>query len=207
MNDNTKPAKENAKPAKADAKVDANETSAPETPAVEPGAMDDAPLLESSSVGALSADADAAKPVQTEPAAAEPPSPTPAREPEPLRLPRGAFLALRKSGGLQFSTRVVVLYPDGRAAYDERGASQKEYKRLPRVLNDGQVLSLRKLLDQTNFWRAESSGAQNPDAFAYELAARLGQRSNTIQVFEGSIPEKIKPLVERLTPLLPREEA
>jgi hypothetical protein len=83
---------------------------------------------------------------------------------EPLKLPRGAFLALRKSGGLNFTTREVVVYPDGRVAYDARGVPQKEYNRLRRVLNDAQVLGFRKLLDQSNFWKSESVGAQNPDA-------------------------------------------
>lgn len=124
-------------------------------------------------------------------------------EHEQLRLPRGAFVGLRKSGGLKFSTREVVVYPDGRVAYDARGVPQKEYTRLRRALNDGQTMSLRKLLDQTNFWKTEGGGRQNPDAFAYEIAARLGQRSNEIEVFDGSIPESLRPLIELLTKLLP----
>lgn len=131
---------------------------------------------------------------------AEPPTES---EPELLKLARGGFIAFRKSGGLAFSTREVVIYPDGKVAYDARGVPQKEYNRLRRVLNDGQIISLRKLLDQTNFWKTESSGKQNPDAFAYEIAARIGQRSNELQVFDGSIPEILDPLIERLTKLLP----
>ena len=77
--------------------------------------------------------------------------------------------------------------------------------RLRRVLNDGQTLSLRKLLDQSNFWKAESVGEQNPDGYAYEIAAHLGQRSNEIEVFDGSVPEALQPLVERLSKLLPQE--
>lgn len=133
---------------------------------------------------------------------AEPP-PEPPRE--PLRLPRGAFIALRKSGGLHFSTREVVVYPDGRIAYDVRGVPQKEYNRLRRALNDGQIISLRKQLDQANFWKSETTGKQNPDAFAYELAARIGQRSNEIELFDGSIPENFKPLLDLLTKLLPEQ--
>lgn len=129
----------------------------------------------------------------------------PETKPEPLRLPRGAFVGLRKSGGLHFTTSEVVVYPDGRVAYDARGVPQKEYTRLRRVLNDGQTLSLRKLLDQTNFWQAESGGVQNPDAYAYEVAARLGQRSNEVEVFDGSLPESLQPLIERLQKLLPEE--
>ena len=131
----------------------------------------------------------------------------PVAESEPLRLPRGAFVALRKSGGLHFTTREVVVYPDGRVAYDARGVPQKEYTRLRRALNDGQVHSLRKLLDQTNFWMTAGGGKQNPDAYAYEIAARVGQRSNEIEVFDGSVPEKLQPLLERLVRLLPDIES
>lgn len=143
-------------------------------------------------------------------APAETPSPDsavlgvqPETPPEPLKLPRGAFIGLRKSGGMNFSTREVVVYPDGRVAYDARGVPQKEYTRLRRVMNDGQIISLRKLLDQTNFWKAESTGKQNPDAFAYEIAAHLNLRSHEIEVHDGSVPENLKPLLERLVKLLP----
>jgi hypothetical protein len=121
----------------------------------------------------------------------------------PLKLPRGGFLAFRKSGGLNFSTREVVIYPDGRVAYDARGVPKKEYNRLRRALNDGQVGALRHMLDQTGFWKEEGGGEQNPDAFAYEIAARLGQRSNEVELYDGSVPERIKPLLDQLVKLLP----
>lgn len=143
------------------------------------------------------------RPTEAPPAGAPPP-PEQASE-EPLRLPRGAFLALRKSGGLHFTSRTVVLYPDGRVAYDLRAVPQKEYNRLRRVLNDGQIQSLRKLLDQTGFWRAETTGKQNPDAYAYEVAARLGQRANAIELYDGSVPDRLSPLLERLAALLPSD--
>lgn len=203
--------------------------------AVETSALDDAPMLDPGAeiVGTLAQDADAqadapapkkslrkkeSKPAsdETPPSQAsepetEPPG-TPAEfgiepdiKPEPFRLPRSAFVGLRKSGGLAFTSSEVVVYPDGRVAYDARGVPQKEYTRLRRVLNDGQVISLRKLLDQTNFWQSSGGGTQNPDGYAYEIAARLGQRSNEIEVFDGSLPESLQPLIERLSKLLPQE--
>lgn len=210
---NTKPAKASTKTAKKDAKT-AKPSARPAKPAAESAleqetqpapapleteSVKDAPLLETAGapLGTLSAseETESSGPVKVE--AAE--------KPEPLRLPKGAFLALRKSGGIKFTSRAVVIYPDGRVAYNERGVPQKEYTRLRRAFNDGQMLSLRKLLDQINFWKTESAGQQNPDAFAYEIAARLGQRANEVQVFDGSVPENLKPLLERLVPLLPRE--
>lgn len=122
---------------------------------------------------------------------------------EPLRLPRGAFLALRTTGSADSTPREVVVYPDGRISYDVRGVPQKEYTRLRRALNDAQVLGLRKLLDQTGFWKAESSSGQSPDGVMYEIAGRLGQRHNSIEIFQGDVPERLQPLVERLTKLLP----
>lgn len=141
-----------------------------------------------------------AKPAQPSVLSMEPPADA---KPDAFRLPRSAFVGLRKSGGLNFTSREVVVYPDGRVAYDARGVPQKEYTRLRRVMNDGQVIALRKLLDQTNFWMTEGNGEQNPDAFAYEIAATLNHRSHEIEVFDGSIPENLMPLLERLAKFLP----
>lgn len=190
---NTKPAKKHAKPAKEKTQAKKNPKDAP---ALEANVLNDAPLLETPAapLGTLSAS------TESEGAAAL--QPERAQKHEMLRLPKGAFLAFRKSGGLHFSSREVVIYPDGRVAFDARGVPQKEYNRLRRAFNDGQMLSLRKLLDQTNFWKAESAGQQNPDAFAYEIAARIGQRANEVEVFDGSVPDNLTPLLERLTPLL-----
>ena len=190
MSEKTK-TKKIAKPAK-------QENPAPKQDALDTTALNDAPVLDNQDA-----------PLGTLSASVEPEGTTALNAGEPktkaLQLPRGAFLAFRKSGGLNFSSREVVVYPDGRVAYDARGVPPKEYNRLRRALNDGQILSLRKLLDQTNFWKTESVGQQNPDAFAYEIAARIGQRANALEVFDGSVPEKLKPLLERLTPLLPQE--
>ena len=38
-----------------------------------------------------------------------------------LKLPRGAFIALRQSGGLRFSTREVIVYNDGRVISRRQG--------------------------------------------------------------------------------------
>lgn len=189
----TKPAKKHAKPAKENTRA---KKSPGDAAPLDANALNDAPLLETpaASLGTLSASAESEGAAALQPERAE--------KHEVLRLPKGAFLAFRKSGGLHFSSRAVVIYPDGRVAFDARGVPQKEYNRLRRAFNDGQMLSLRKLLDQTNFWKTESAGQQNPDAFAYEIAARIGQRANEVAVFDGSVPENLSPLLERLTPLL-----
>lgn len=210
-------AKQNKKANKADkqAKPTKRAKTKSESASLETGGLDAAPMLGGSDavLGTLSIEPDApsaeraaeshakgageANPAETKTAPAAP------AHVEPLRVARGGFIAFRKSGGLAFTSDEVLLYPDGRVAYDVRGVPQKEYNRLRRMLNDAQVLSLRKLLDQSGFWRMESSDKQNPDAYAYEIAARLGQRSNLVQVADGSVPDELAPLIERLNKLLP----
>jgi hypothetical protein len=123
---------------------------------------------------------------------------------ERLELPRGAFIAFRASGGLKFSSRDIVIYPDGRVSYGGADTSTDWKARATRKMNDAQITTLRKTLDRTNFFRAQASpGKQSGDALAYEIVARLGSRSNTIELFSGTIPESLTPLVELLSKLLP----
>jgi len=52
----------------------------------------------------------------------QPPAPVDPLEAAPadtLRLPRGALVAMRRSGGLKFRSREVVVYRDGRVNYDD----------------------------------------------------------------------------------------
>jgi hypothetical protein len=135
----------------------------------------------------------------------------PQRKPTPpkiekLQLPLGAFIAFRKSGGLKFSTREIVIYPDGRVSIGGADPSKEAYARAPRQLNNAQIFELRKLLDRAGFFRLPSAtGNQPPDAYAYEIVARLGNRSNFVEVFDGKIPDALKPLIDKLSAWLPKE--
>ena len=130
----------------------------------------------------------------------------PAPKHERLLLPLGAFIAYRKSGGLKFSSREIVIYPDGRISYGGPDLSKQIYDRATRKLNDGQIARLRKTLDQTGFFRlASAQGNQPPDSFAHEIAARLGNRSHMVEVFDGGIPASLAPLLEQLSAWLPKE--
>ena len=125
---------------------------------------------------------------------------------EPLQLPLGAFMAYRKSGGLKFSSREIVVYPDGRVSFGGPDVSKQIYGRAGRKLNDGQMARLRKMLDQVNFFRATSAqGKPPPDGFAYEIVARIHARSNQVEVFDGSIPDALAPLIQQLSALMPKE--
>lgn len=126
---------------------------------------------------------------------------------ERLQLPLGAFLAFRQSGGLKFSSRELVVYPDGRVSYGGPDLSKHAYARAGRKLNDGQIARLRKTLNQAGFFRLPSTtGEQPPDSFAYEIAARLGNRSNFVEVFDGSIPDALQALIAQLSGLFPKAE-
>jgi len=139
------------------------------------------------------------------------PAPTSHQKPvrpkiEPLQLPKGALIAFRKSGGLKFSTREIVLYPDGRVSFGGPDVSKEVYARVPRKLNDAQIARLRKTLDHVNFFRMTSAqGDQPPDSFAYEIIARTGNRTNYVEVFDGSIPDALMALIQQLSALMPRE--
>lgn len=141
------------------------------------------------------------------------PAPKPQQEPAPpkietlrVQLPLGAFIAFRKSGGLKFSSREIVLYPDGRVSFGGADLSKEIYARAPRQLNNAQIFDLRNLLDRAGFFRLPSAaGNQPPDSYAYEIVARLGKRSNFVEVFDGGIPDALQPLIDKLSALMPKE--
>jgi len=125
---------------------------------------------------------------------------------EPLQLPLGAFIAYRTSGGAKASSREIVVYPDGRVSFGGPDVSKQIYSRVGRKLNDGQMARLRKLLDQVNFFRLQIEPShQPPDALAHEIIARIHARSNHIEVFDGSIPDALAPLIQQLDALMPKE--
>ena len=99
-----------------------------------------------------------------------------------------------------------MIYPDGRVSYGGADTSTDWKSRAARKMNDAQITTLRKTLDRTNFFRAQSSpGKHGGDAIAYEIKVRLGFRANTIELFTGAIPESLNPLIEQLNKLLPED--
>ena len=130
----------------------------------------------------------------------------PAPQVEPLHLPLGAFIAYRISGGSKSSKHEIVVYPDGRVSIGGPDVSKQVYARATRKLNDGQIARLRKLLDQVGFFRLLSTqGGPAPDALAHEIVARIGSRANRVEVFDGSIPDALAPLLQQLSALMPKE--
>jgi hypothetical protein len=96
--------------------------------------------------------------------------------PEPLQLPKGALIAFRKSGGLKFSSREIVIYPDGRVSYG--GTDLPKQASTPPKLGDAQIAELRQMLDQSGFLRLLLAGGQQPpDSYAYEIVAQIDAKS------------------------------
>ena len=122
-------------------------------------------------------------------------------------LPQGAWLAVRKSGGLLFSSREVAVYPDGRVTATAIGGGGPAHAAAPRRLTEAQLAALRRALEGIDFGRLPApAGRQRPDAYAYEIVVRSGRAAHAVEVFDGSIPQPLAPLIRQFNHLLSRED-
>jgi len=132
----------------------------------------------------------------------------PYREPEvagedKLRLPRRGLVAMRKSGGLRFTSREVIVYRDGTVVTRDLTTAAPGGGEATRRLDDGEFAALYRVLESAELPRGGSKpGRQNPDAYTYEVAARLGRGTRSIEVSDGSIPRSVAPLIETLSGLM-----
>jgi hypothetical protein len=130
------------------------------------------------------------------------PAPLP-NEADSLRLPRGGWIALRKSGGFRFTSREVVVYRDGRVAADGSAAARRN----ARHLTEQEMAALQAALAASDLRHLPAStGHQSPDAYAYEIVARIGRKEYSAEVFDGSIPATLAPLLSALQRLLPTQQ-
>ncbi|NTU63464.1 MAG: hypothetical protein HGB05_08680 [Chloroflexi bacterium] len=117
-----------------------------------------------------------------------------------LKRPRGALLAFRQSGGFRFSTREVIVYTDGRVIARRQG--KLDAGEGSRRITAAEVAELKEMIKQSGlFGLPRSIGRQSPDGYAYELIARLGRKSKSIEFFDGSIPSEVQPLLAQLKTL------
>src|SRR5712692_2840423 len=112
---------------------------------------------------------------------------------EPLELPKGALIAYRKSGGLKFSSREIVVYPDGRVTFGGGDTAKTALEsRATRKLMDAQIMKMRRTLDQSGFWKMKApAGKHGGDAYAMEIVARVGANSNQMELFTGGVPDSL----------------
>lgn len=130
-------------------------------------------------------------------------TPAPAAPAESLARPRGALVAMRKSGGLRFTWRLLVVHQDGRLIYKSNEIGAPEKARVIGTLDAAQKAALDAALAATTFEARAYGGRQNPDAFAYEIIARVGEDNHYAEAFQGSIPAALQPLITQLNALLP----
>lgn len=126
------------------------------------------------------------------------PMPAPINPPkspaDTLKLPRGALVAMRRSGGFKFRSHEVAVYRDGRVNYDDGESGPRTVW----TLGAAEMTELRRVLDQVGFAQLPAAGRQNPDAFAYEIVARPARRVYAAEAFQGSIPASLAPLIQQL---------
>lgn len=126
----------------------------------------------------------------------------PPADDDSLRLPRGGLVALRRSGGIRFTTREVVVYGDGRVA---AGVAPVPRGRA-RYLGEAEMAEVWAALGASDLRRqSPAAGGQGADTYAYEIVARLGGRAYAVEVFDGRIPAPLAPLIALLLRLRPSE--
>lgn len=121
-------------------------------------------------------------------------------EPATDRLPQGALIGLRQSGGLRFNTIDVVVFNDGRVQWSKIATAEGS-KSGERKLTGPKLAALKTLIEAAALSRVKRSrGKQPPDALAYQILSP----EKTVEVFSGAIPETIAPLIEALQKLVPK---
>jgi hypothetical protein len=122
---------------------------------------------------------------------------------EQLQRPRGALVALRISGGIQFAWRLIVVHRDGRVIYKRSGVGGAEHAQVIGRLQPDQLDELQALIARSDFAPPSAAARQNPDALAYEIVARVGRRNRSTEAFEGSVSFALRPLIDWLRKLIP----
>lgn len=126
-----------------------------------------------------------------------------ASDEERLSLPPGALVALRKSGGLVFRSREIVVYGDGRVETSAVGGGRAASAGAGHTLSGTGLAALRRALGRIDFDQLPATvGNQRPDSFVYEIAALVGGATRTAEVAEGQIPATVAPLIRQLNQLL-----
>jgi hypothetical protein len=123
-----------------------------------------------------------------------------------LTLPDGALVALRRSGGLVFRSREIVVYGDGRVETSSMGGGRAARQGAGRRLDSTEVAELRQALERVKLDQVPAPiGQQSPDMFVYEIAVSEGGVPRMFEIADGSIPDTVAPLIRRLNALATTE--
>ena len=125
---------------------------------------------------------------------------------EALTLPKGAIVSMCVSGGLRFSSRTVTVHRDGQITQSSTTFVRGLSKGAPSRLSNDELSNLKIIVSQAGLDAPVpptiGTPRQQPDAYAYEIVARVGTKQTSVEVFDGSVPERIKPLIRELSRLM-----
>lgn len=125
---------------------------------------------------------------------------------EVLKLPRGALVAMRKSGGLTFSVSEIYVYRNGRILRQSIGAGQPHAQRDLGLLGNEQMSELQSLLSASQFPRYAAPARQSSDTVVTEIVARMGRNVRFAEFASYATPEGLAALTDWLSKLsVPRE--
>ncbi len=114
-----------------------------------------------------------------------------------LRLPRNGLIAYRKSGGLRFTSRAIIVYRNGWVMPLD-GAEGR-----PRRLGPAALARLEGLILRSELTRApRDTRSATRDGYSYEIVTRVGNRECAV-VLSDPVPAAQARLVAMLNALLP----
>jgi hypothetical protein len=110
---------------------------------------------------------------------------------------------MRRSGGLRFTSRDVTVFRSGRVEADADPLLGSGMTVGTRRLSDPELAELHRALDAARFTELPpTAGRPSPDAYSYEIAARVGGSDHFVETFDGSIPDQLAPLIRLLSSYL-----
>jgi hypothetical protein len=116
-----------------------------------------------------------------------------------LPAPRDALVAFRKSGGMRFTSRAIVVYRNGWVVPIEGTEGAR-----PRHLGAEAMARLSRLVLRSGLARHRPAGVlQPPDRYAYAIVAYVGRSLRRAAAVDGAIPADLAPLIAALSRLLP----
>jgi len=114
-----------------------------------------------------------------------------------LRLPRNALIAYRKSGGLRFTSRGVIVYRNGWVMPLDGVAGR------PRRLGPAALARLEGLILRSELTRTpQRTPGATRDGYSYAIVTRIGRREHAVEL-NDPVPAAQARLVRALNALLP----
>lgn len=120
-----------------------------------------------------------------------------------LGLPKGAVVAIRRSGGFVFRSDEVTAYADGSVTHRNSAFGSVAKPAQAGTLTEAQQTQLRQLLDPQTFTAFTATMAPVPDSYVVELAAQVGAEIKRGEVAELFATEPARSIIRMLTMFIP----